>query len=62
MKIQILELPMQHVDGYSHTPYAVILSEVPEEEAPSATESLQHLSDTVEDISWTLHTSYEVDL
>lgn len=30
MKIQTLELPMEHVGEYSRTPYALIISEVPQ--------------------------------
>lgn len=62
MKIQILELPMRHVGEYSTTPYAVIFSEVPVEGMVMATDELNHLRKTVEDVSWTLATDLEVEL
>lgn len=62
MKLQILELPTEYVGDYSHTPYAVILSEVPKESVEAVTAAFKNLTETVKDLSWSIATDLEVEL
>lgn len=58
MKIQVLELPMEHVGEYSTTPYALIGSEIPEDYVARWGEALA----AIEGPAWTMATNDEVVL
>lgn len=62
MKIQILELPMEHVGDYSTTPYAIILSEVDKCCIETYGKGMDSLKGQIEGLKWYLVTSDEVEV
>jgi hypothetical protein len=63
MKIQVLELPTEFLGEASHTPFALILSSVPEDELDDVIESVADVDpDQPGNPVWAYVTTLEVEL
>ena len=60
MKIQVLELPTQYLGEASTTPYALIFSEVPEEEEDDLKEVAKRFYEAHNAPEWVFLTALEV--
>jgi len=63
MKIQVLELPTEYLGEAAHTPYALIISEVPESELDDVIAQVQEVNtDIPTNPVWSWVTTLEVEL